>query len=843
MKRGIVILIFIYSFVSTVSSQNVEYVDFFSVNFNEVELYKLNNNWEFYPQKLYYPSDFKNNVVSDTPLIVSVPHKWTNDYKDITYGTYRIGLILPNNTTNLKLYFTKIRSACEIWVNQELYYKAGTVDASEKNHAPALNKFSELFFTSVNLSSNRNLDIVIRVSDFTNYRSSGIMESIYIGEAKTVYEKKNSSSFKGYVIIGLFLMIAIYQFLIFLFRKKEKQALFFSIMSISIAIRTMFNFYILEDIVSNYMFFWKINFLSIVLFIFSLTLFFYYLYKDEFHKAVLYVVIVVVTLLTVLALLPPYFSDKYDILFPITFVLIVLYILFYVIPRASKNKKRAVFWGGLGVFVMLLTSVVDYLKLYQFLSIEYISSYGFVLFAILQSINVSYRLSKSLEKNEKLTNNLKFQNDNLESLVQERTNIVENQKNELLKNNNELKLVTERFKAQQEEYKATSEEFQIMAKKLWEANIELEKLSTVASHTDNSILIFDSQQKLEWVNNSFIETYSMPFDKVIEVVDLNYYISNQELNEIISSKQSKQIQTISKLKPNIWLQTTITPIYLSDKLYKIVAIETNISKLKNAEAKISEQNKHISSSINYASTIQKSILPEISYMSKYLNIFVYYKPKETVGGDFYWFYKSKTEEDTFFIAVSDCTGHGVAGALMSMIGSTLLYEIVKHKKIYSPKEILKELRISIKSILQQTSVDKIEGMDVALCKINTNTKNVVFSGAKRPLFVYYADKNEVIRYRGNLIQIGGNFNYDPSVLKNIEFSLNKNDVIYLTSDGFIDQNKRTRKRIGTQRFIKILTICAPKPIDEQYAFLDNYLYKWKGNEPQRDDITVVGIKF
>lgn len=266
---------------------------------------------------------------------------------------------------------------------------------------------------------------------------------------------------------------------------------------------------------------------------------------------------------------------------------------------------------------------------------------------------------------------------------------------------------------------------------------------------------------------------------------------------------------------------------------------------------ILKANEKITASINYAQTIQQAILPTGRNMQEALDdFFVIYRPKDIVSGDFYWFahIKAKKEGDVdkVFIAVADCTGHGVPGAFMSMIGNTLFNEIVNHDGIYQPARVLTLLnertQIALKQNAKNSEGSNQDGMDVCLCLLerttHTQTK-VTFSGAKRPLYVYKG--SEFMELKGDRKCIGG-FHKGVVGFSDNEFMLDNGSVLYLTTDGFADQNDPNRRKIGSRRLKKMLSDNAHLLMFRQKLALENVLDGHKQDSDQRDDITIVGIK-
>ncbi|MFT5916667.1 MAG: serine phosphatase RsbU (regulator of sigma subunit) [Flammeovirgaceae bacterium] len=270
-------------------------------------------------------------------------------------------------------------------------------------------------------------------------------------------------------------------------------------------------------------------------------------------------------------------------------------------------------------------------------------------------------------------------------------------------------------------------------------------------------------------------------------------------------------------------------------------------KLKSLNHSISAQNQKMTDSIQYAKTIQQAVLPTFAEMDKSLEeYFIIYKPKEIVSGDFYWF--SQVESDSgkskLLLATIDCTGHGVPGGFMSMIGNTLLNEIINKKKIYETADILNELNKGVKEALKQNEKLNADGMDVCLCTLENlpnNQVEITFSGAKRPLFYVKPATKEVGYLKGDMQIIGGSkLTHRP--FGSQKLTLEKGDIVYLTSDGLGSQGTSKIGKIGTSRIKQLLAENASLPLTEQKVKLENLLNQYQVKEAQRDDILVFGVR-
>lgn len=255
---------------------------------------------------------------------------------------------------------------------------------------------------------------------------------------------------------------------------------------------------------------------------------------------------------------------------------------------------------------------------------------------------------------------------------------------------------------------------------------------------------------------------------------------------------------------------------------------------------IEYKNKEITNSINYALRIQQALLPDRKEIKGSLSeCCIVYRPKDIVSGDFYYF--CKYSENTLYLAAADSTGHGVPGGFMSMLGSEKLHDAVQ--KGGNPGEILSLLNRSIKHSLRRTENERsiLDGFDVALILLDTNTNTLRFSGAHRPIWIIRKDINEIEELKATKFAIGG-WTDEFQQFETHQVQLNKGDTFYIFTDGFTDQFGHTGKRFMSKNFRKLLLSIKDKDLAEQERFLENHLNTWMGDEEQTDDILVIGIR-
>jgi serine phosphatase RsbU (regulator of sigma subunit) len=289
--------------------------------------------------------------------------------------------------------------------------------------------------------------------------------------------------------------------------------------------------------------------------------------------------------------------------------------------------------------------------------------------------------------------------------------------------------------------------------------------------------------------------------------------------------------------------------------------------LVEANKIITEKTENIINSLRYAERIQQIILPSQQVLNELLpEHFIIFRPKDIVSGDFYW---CRQIENKIFFSINDCTGHGVPGAFMSMIGTTLLNEITGQKNIYSPALILEELHIGVRLALKQEDNVNDDGIDVCLCLLETDengVKKLTFAGAKRPLIVVSTTKNLdnsintdnisekfhaelceisgkcLYEVKGDKKSIGGRQKEIRRIFTNHVIPLAIDDMLYLTSDGFGDQQNDDNVKFGTLQLKQLVLNISRLHANIQKMQLEKALDLHQDKAPQRDDISLMGVR-
>jgi serine phosphatase RsbU (regulator of sigma subunit) len=255
------------------------------------------------------------------------------------------------------------------------------------------------------------------------------------------------------------------------------------------------------------------------------------------------------------------------------------------------------------------------------------------------------------------------------------------------------------------------------------------------------------------------------------------------------------------------------------------------------------KNRDITDSINYAKRIQTSMLPPVKRLQQFFSgCFVFYHPRDIVSGDFYWF--DQINENKFVVVCADSTGHGVPGAFMSMIGSTLIKDICTRENGNSPSSVLRVLDCELRNTLNQNIDDGSnanDGMDIIVCEIDLKTHYMRFASAMRPMIIY--KNGEEVFIKGSRNSVGGHYDKEDNIFEDEGIQLSKGDIIYMFSDGYSDQfGGPMGKKFKMVRLKNLLLDIHQKPMEEQFTHVKNTFNLWMENYEQVDDVLFMGIK-
>lgn len=347
--------------------------------------------------------------------------------------------------------------------------------------------------------------------------------------------------------------------------------------------------------------------------------------------------------------------------------------------------------------------------------------------------------------------------------------------------------------------------------------------------SDHSLPQFDSMSAFKIVKEKYPE---IPFVLVTGSVSEEFAV------ECMKAGVDDYILKSSLVR----LPPSIKNILSKKKIIKEKDIVESLNKrLKKVSENLKEMNRDLVDSIVYAKQIQEAVLPDHSLIEKYFpNSFLIYEPKNIVSGDFFWIAE---QNNKIIVAVVDCTGHGVPGALMSMMGNDFLNEVVFIKNKTQPSQILKELNISLRKALRQDreGSSSRDGMDIAVCTIDYRKGILEFAGANRP-FMYTKNQNIHV-IKGDKKSIGGLQEDTKISFTDNRFILDEIDNFYLFTDGYTDQfGGKKEKKFLSKKFRETILMYNEESMPNQKKALLNELRHWQGNMEQTDDICVLGVR-
>ncbi len=407
-----------------------------------------------------------------------------------------------------------------------------------------------------------------------------------------------------------------------------------------------------------------------------------------------------------------------------------------------------------------------------------------------------------------------------------------------------------------------------------------ERLKRFSAVLSEGIIFLDSSNNITEANDAFLRIFNYSLDEAIGKNAMGFLADkNLSFGDLVL-KTEEGIMHRTKVHAengcSIHIEISAKKAYFKGEISNIMLVrdvtkqvETEIN-LRNSEARLAEaqavvelskiieqKNNNIVASINYAHRIQTAMLPNINNLSALLpNSFIFFNPRDIVSGDFYWFsslsdsknkkHKNKLQQK-IVVAVVDCTGHGVPGAFMSLLGANLLNEIVNQTGIIQSDIVLNELHKGIRRTLKQDETRSNDGMDIALCVYDKEMHTLEYAGAKSPIF--YVQNETPYSIKGDIRPIGGEQRETERLFTRhqiplIDASGNRIPTsFYLFSDGYQDQfSGATNKKFGSKKFREFLYSQYKLPVSEQLTNIREMFKDWKGNSPQIDDVLVIGVE-
>lgn len=772
---------------------------------------KLSGEWEFYWKKFIKPTDFKKNTYRKQYF--NVPDYWNKKKVEETklscdgYATYRLK-ILHDTLGNFNLYVGEQMTSYKYWCDSVEVFSCGTVADNKATAVP----FIKPRVQTIHLSKDTT-ELIFHISNYHHFKG-GFFKAPILGSG----ENLNASVVKKYTfdifLIGSIIIMAFYHIGLFFFRNGKLSSLLFGMVALLLSVRALFTGSVFISILFPYMSWvaqYRILYASMYLTAAILPGFIYFIYRLDVSKSLTILYSAICILFSLSVFLPTHiFTNP---IFPFIAFLISIVYYFPITIKVLKNKRYGadIFVASGVIFFLAIVNDALLVRTFFIWDIELVS-FGVFLFVLGQSLVFANITIKTLHENKMLSLKLKTKRDKI-SLINQN---LQEQKRNLMKSEAKMrsfiKLLPEAI-------------FELD----WNGNITFandEFYKQLIYVPDNTLNIENLIAKNENLDVSFVEYITSVTFKDTTIRELRV--------NMLRSDDSKFPATISLSRVPESVDIAFRGIFVD-----ISQQITDEEIIDNAFREIKSKNKDIMDSLKYALTIQTAVMPSNALMeSVFKEFFVINKPHTIVSGDFY--YVNKKGNKTIF-ALSDCTGHGVPGGFMTMLGVTLLNELYGGDYIHSPDYTLDKMRTSVIQGLGQKSdyFGNKDGMDMILCVLDTETLMLEFASADQPLYIMRNDK--LLIYNGDKMPVGIYLEMTDFSLQKVQ--LQKGDVLYLFSDGMVDIFGGTHKRrLYPKGLKKILNMYHKKPLKEQALLIEKKLKEWQGQNAQIDDMLMLGIR-
>ncbi len=831
---------------------------------------ELNGSWAFAWQK-FIPS-YKGSDLIDSSSFLHVPSLWNGQiiHKKLrnghSFSTYYAEIKVSDTITHLALRLQRIESAYNLYINDSLYIKCGQPGKSIYSEKPE--KRNEYIVFPVHKGK---FTITLHVSNF-HHRKGGISDAPVLGFPATVERTAQRERSLDAFIIGALLIIVFYHFGIFFLHRKEYSALFFGGMALAVILHRLTNGELLiSDILPqiSWEYLLKTDHIALYLQLSFFLLFFNSVYSKYIRKILIKAVMVasVIMIIFIFVTSARYFTEAL-VLFEIMVLLTVIGIIFVQIKTLILEKNRVYLLPFFGTLILLLSGVNDVFHESGFINTRHTFHFGLLIFTFLQSYLLSSKFSALIIQNEKLNKKL-IEIDALKTVfTQSKGFSLQSLLSTLLENFGGDRAVI--ISVNQNEHSIRSS-FPTADKNLHnypetfaDKAIQSRKPQFINSkHESETRLSFEYQSKSTLksavaiplkAGNSvkhvlYVESYKHEalFDmQMAEGIDI---LSNQIAGLVENQDVYGRLESMNTNLEETIEQRTAELMQQREELHtQREAIEQQNESLSELYKDISAKNILLNSGIHYAKRIHSALLPGKTVFEQHFpNNFVFIKQKEILGGDFFWSAKivKQTVEYQIF-AVVDCTGHGIPGALMSIIGTNLLYEACRINQITEPGLILDFMQNEIKHRLHQSGrSESRDGMDLSLISYVPHQNILTYAGARNPIFL--TDNNEIIELKADRMSIGGADHARLDTARKFttnQLTLKNGMILYFATDGYSDQTGGEHgRKFMKSRLVQLLSFISSLPMSHQKYQVEAIITKWKGENPQLDDITVVGIKF
>lgn len=879
------------------SGSETSLIDLSEEQFDDNTIYHLDGKWEFYWDTLLTPQALENCDIS--PQLVTLPSTWTGLGANSTgVATYRIKLKVPPNKY-YALGLKRVNLAHKIWINGKFYREVGKVSRDPDEYIPCDQPQEYVFPTDTD-----QIEIVIQIANI-KYWKAGINQAVKFGSPQALNHLIFRGLIYEIFTIGSMLIALIFVFIIFIYNKFKIDENFYLVLFLFFQILMILTDgevilskilpglpWIIESKLWYVVAWWRSLF--IFLFVASLA-------KGKGSRIAKKTAIYTAIIFSLITIFSPVnvYTD-----FLVVYIIYSFLLLFYGIHllRISLSNDRYLIFTYIGALALVSLGLNDMLVDFSVYKGLYLNQYAMFIFILLEVFHISasnasfFNKNKQFiantDKNKKVNKELLTVNTfDVESSLQFYTKISGVDKILIFyASNNELYL--------KHEINSDFDYYKVKQKVDFKAEYAYFSIKYLKNVFEEQKYIYVSPQELHKSTDEYI------IDNKLSNLILIPITNNNKLKSIVYIEKNNRPLTATQVylikKYNNSLKNVILSTYLYTNLQEInknleIQVEEKREKIKHQNEKIDYKNEELNEKIELVEeqlAIQKEVTEEIehrnlklntiykeledknkeldkdkenikiienriyedvNYVKFLLNIlkteaqdtpfefyYFYNKPKFVVGGDFMW---SKNLGDRFLFAVADSTGHGIPGALMSLFGKkvidTAVSEIEKSQQAYNSADILNLCRENVKYNLTNKDNKIQDGYDMSFCIFYPETKKLSVATANNPVIIIRDKK--VIEIKADRMPVGAYIKEDKFKVTNIQ--LEKNDAIYLFSDGYIDQyNEGLNKKYYISNFKELLKKISDKQPDEQLKILEETFLKWKGNTRQIDDVCVACFK-
>ena len=862
-------------------------------NFEHSASVRIISNWEFYWSKLLKPDDFYIGKKPQKSGIIKLPSLWNGyqlnniELSGDGYATFRLLLYAPQlKGKEVRIRLGRVETAYRLFADNELIAFAGEVGTD-----PYSTKAAWIPREGEFTPKTETTQLLLQISNF-KHRKGGVTSNISVGLKENIVSETARLISIDVFLIGVLLIMAMHHFGLFGLRIKDRTTLYFGLMCLTVAASVpLSSQLIIVRIFPNFSWEWfvKLNFITNYFSLAAFTMFLSYSFPERISLTVARAVAAWSIIMTIFLILTPARVNTHSLLFFELVTLSVFVYLVYGMLKAHTAKidgAGAAFWG---TFFLAIAAVNDILADAHVINTLKLTPIGIFIFIFFQSFMLSIRSSRSYTAVERLSTQLmsldKIKNEflalsgyKMSTPLKVVVNNIGAQKGYLILNrNNDWYVEAEAFQGNSEPKAILN----VLLSDIAKSNSPIFSVKAVEQviETKDSLLLYNAKENEffkmdEYIaKNHVLSLICMPLMKAGKLKGVIYLENNIKQNafdeetenilDLLSSQTSSLIDNASmfteledlnkNLENKVSERTAEVMLQKEEIEAQRDEIERSNQHLQQTLSELSVKNRDLTDSINYSKRIQESILTDEEVVKTlFPESFILFKPRDVLSGDFYWIEQvfvearaggMKTEK--VLIAAVDCTGHGVPGALMSIIANNLLNHAVHELGVTQPSQILDIIQDGISTRLRkQDGRATQDGMDISLVSYERATKRLEFAGAKNPLVII--SKGELTEIRGDKFSIGGlNRKTKGGFMQftNHEIKIEGNEQLYLFSDGYPDQfGGPNERKFMKKKFKELLLKNHIESTEKQKEILETNLEDWKSGLQQLDDILIIGIR-